>query len=81
MAIYWSEGAKSKPWLINDRVTFINSDPTMINVFLRWLELLGVERSRLSFRLSIHESADVPRSEQFWPGSLVERWRSSNVRR
>lgn len=65
-ALYWAEGAKSKPWRPADRVTFINSDPTVIQVMLRWLDGLGIDRSRLKLRLSIHESADVAAAEQFW---------------
>jgi hypothetical protein len=66
LALYWAEGAKSKPWRVNDRVTFINGDPTVVSVFMRWLELLGVEPGRFGFRVSIHESADVARAERFW---------------
>ncbi|MGI5469203.1 hypothetical protein [Streptomyces sp. CA-132043] len=65
-ALYWAEGGKSKPHAPRERVTFINSDPNMIRVYLARLGLLGVERDRLEFRVSIHESADVPGAERFW---------------
>lgn len=63
---YWAEGAKSKPWSRSERVEFTNSDPTMITLFLRWLELVGVPRSRLTFQVQIHERADVVAAERFW---------------
>lgn len=63
---YWCEGAKSKPWRRCDRVIFINSDPGLITLFLRFLEVAGVEKSSLTYRLSIHESADVFAAERFW---------------
>lgn len=63
---YWAEGAKNKPWRTGARVSFLNSDPAMILLFLRWLALLGVGAERLQFRLNIHESADVGAAEQFW---------------
>ena len=63
---YWAEGAKTKPWRSGAQVAFINSDPTMIRLFLRWLRLVGVAPDRLRFRLSIHESADVDAATQFW---------------
>jgi hypothetical protein len=66
LGLYWAEGTKSKSWAIRDRITFINSDPSMISVFLRWLALLGVSRDRCRFRVSIHESADVPAAETYW---------------
>jgi hypothetical protein len=66
VALYWAEGAKNKPWAVRDRVTFINSDPSIIRVFLRWLELMGVPRERCRFRLQIHRDADVLAAEKFW---------------
>lgn len=45
---------------------FINSDPGMIRLFQRWLELIGIERNRLQFRLMIHESADIPAALRYW---------------
>ena len=66
VGIYWSEGTKDKVYARRERVTLINSDPDMITVYLAWLRLLGVERDRLRFRLQIHESADVDRSQRFW---------------
>ena len=66
VAIYWAEGAKNKPWRTGARVSFLNSDPAMIRLFLCWLRLLGVERDRLQFRVCIHESADIDTAEAFW---------------
>lgn len=66
VGLCWAEGTKSKPERRAERVTFTNSDPDMIAVYLAWLELLGVERERLRFALSIHESADVGAAEVFW---------------
>jgi hypothetical protein len=66
LALYWAEGTKSKPWAIRDRVTFVNSDPSVILVFMRWLALIGVSLDRCRFRVAIHESADVPGAEKYW---------------
>ncbi|MDQ6649067.1 MAG: helix-turn-helix domain-containing protein [Actinomycetota bacterium] len=63
---YWCEGSKSKPWQRRERLGFINSDPMMIRLFLRWLELVHVEAADIRLRLSIHESADVMAAEEFW---------------
>jgi transposase len=65
---YWAEGSKNKPWRTGARVSFLNSDPAMIVLFLRWLALIGVDADRLQFRLNIHESADVTAAEAFWAG-------------
>jgi len=44
----------------------MNSDPAMIQLFLRWLRLLSVDNERLQYRVSIHESADQPAALAFW---------------
>ncbi|MBD9702593.1 hypothetical protein IHE56_10920 [Streptomyces sp. ID01-12c] len=68
VALYWAEGAKDKAYSHQRResLQFINSDPNVIRFHLRWLESLGVERERMRFRVSIHESADVNAAESFW---------------
>ncbi|CAM5675052.1 terminase gpP N-terminus-related DNA-binding protein [Streptomyces coeruleorubidus] len=66
VALYWAEGAKSKPYDRRERVVFVNSDPGVIQVYLAWLDLLGVSRERLRFRVLIHESADVEAAQRYW---------------
>ncbi|WKX09828.2 hypothetical protein [Streptomyces sp. NL15-2K] len=74
IGLYWAEGSKSKPYRRQERVTFVNSDPGMITLFLAWLNLLGVEPERLRFAVQIHETADVASAEQFWADHVgVER--------
>ncbi|WP_406177408.1 hypothetical protein [Streptomyces canus] len=68
VALYWAEGAKDKPHRRTEVLQFINSDPNAITLFLRWLEFLGVQRERLTLRVSIHETADVEAAERFWAG-------------
>ncbi|MCT9005554.1 hypothetical protein [Streptomyces rhizosphaerihabitans] len=66
VGLYWAEGSKDKKYDRRECVTFVNSDPGMIEVFLRWLDLLGVERGRLRFTVMIHETADVAEAERYW---------------
>jgi hypothetical protein len=65
---YWCEGGKSKPHRPSDRVVFTNSDPSLIRFFLRFLDAAGTPRTRLRFRVYIHENADVAAAQQFWLG-------------
>ena len=65
---YWCEGAKNKPYRRHDRVNFINSDAAMITFFLRFLDVAGIPRDQLTFRIYLHESADVAAAQQFWLG-------------
>ncbi|MBW8089093.1 hypothetical protein IGW14_13915 [Streptomyces hygroscopicus subsp. hygroscopicus] len=66
VGLYWSEGSKSKPHNPAERAIFINSDPDMIRLYLRWLSLLGVEPERLRYRVNIHESARIADAERYW---------------
>ncbi|MDX5573976.1 hypothetical protein [Streptomyces sp. ID01-9D] len=66
VGLYWAEGSKSKPYRTQERVTFVNSDPGMIKVFLAWLRLVGVDDEHLRFHVLIHETADVAGAERFW---------------
>jgi hypothetical protein len=63
---YWCEGTKSKPYRHDDRVIFMNSDPGLIRLFLRFLDAAGVDRDDLILRVSIHESADTEEAQRFW---------------
>jgi hypothetical protein len=66
VALYWAEGAKDKTYRRCEVLQFINSDPNVITLYLRWLALLGVPHDRMRFRVSIHENAEVAAAEQFW---------------
>ncbi|MFD3511799.1 hypothetical protein [Streptomyces sp. NPDC058657] len=66
VALYWAEGTKDKPHTRRELVEFINSDPNVIRLFLRWLTLVGIEPDRLRCRVSIHETADLAAAEDFW---------------
>ncbi|MFD5658445.1 hypothetical protein [Streptomyces hirsutus] len=66
VALYWAEGGKSKPYDRRERAVFVNSDADVIRVYLAWLDLLGVDRKRLNFRILIHESADIDAAHRFW---------------
>jgi transposase len=83
-AIYWCEGAKGKPWRPADKIVFMNSDPGLIALFLRFLALAGVGEERVSFRLYIHETADVKAAEAWWVDRLnvgKERFQRTSLKR
>jgi len=83
-ALYWAEGAKDKPWSRKECLVFINSDAQVIETYLAWLDVLGVEEGRRSYRLSIHESADVTAAHEFWGrvvGAPVEGFLKPSLKR
>jgi transposase len=81
---YWCEGSKNKPTRRGDSVAFINSDPRLIQFFLRFLAVVGVDRDELICRVLIHESADVAAAQQFWQdttGVKPEQFRRPTLKR
>jgi len=70
LALYWAEGSKDKPWRRNGRVILINGDAGVLQVFLAWLDLVGVPEEDRQYRLNIHESADVRMHERWWADQL-----------
>jgi transposase len=69
-AVYWCEGAKSKPWRRLDRLEFINSDPGLLCLFLRFLKVYGRTPDTLSYRVHIHETADAEAAAGWWSNRL-----------
>ena len=63
---YWCEGSKRKLPHNFERVVFVNSDPRLILLFLRFLATVGIKRTELAFSVQIHETADVDAAQQFW---------------
>jgi transposase-like protein len=63
---YWCEGAKSKPWRRQGMWVFINSDPLLMRLMVRWLRLVGVPPERWVVRIQIHETGDLKAAEQYW---------------
>ncbi|MFF8592667.1 hypothetical protein ACF061_14685 [Streptomyces sp. NPDC015220] len=66
VALYWAEGAKDKPYDRREAVVFVNSDPGVIQIYLAWLRLLGVEADRLQYRVMIHMTADTEAAKRYW---------------
>jgi transposase len=69
-AVYWCEGAKSKPWRRLDRLEFINSDPGLLRLFLRFLEVCGRTPDTLDYRVHIHETVDADAAGDWWSSEL-----------
>jgi len=69
VALYWAEGSKEKVHSPKSRVIFSNSDPYMINIFLRWLaEVIKLPRERIHFNIVLHETSNyrVEEVKKYW---------------
>jgi hypothetical protein len=61
-ALYWGEGAKT-----DGCVKLANSDPGLIEFFLRWLRhFFAVDESRLRVWLYLHRGLDLGAANAFW---------------
>lgn len=71
-SLYWAEGTKIKACRSADeRVTFVNTDPAMVNIIQDWLRrYCAVEDADFHFALYIHEKADILAAQEFWVRSL-----------
>lgn len=64
--LYWAEGSKDKAYDRRELVAFVNSDERVIVMFLRWLDLMSVPRENRTYRVAIHESADLEAAHAHW---------------
>jgi hypothetical protein len=61
----------------------VNSDPELISFFLLFLDTVGISRSDLTFRLHIHETAEIESAERFWlslTGARPEQFRKTSLK-
>jgi hypothetical protein len=69
--LYWAEGSKQKEHNVSKEVTFSNSDPRMIQVYIKWLiKCLEISTNRIAFEIYIHKSHRKTISElkSYWSG-------------
>lgn len=65
--LYWAEGSKQKAHNVSQRVSFGNSDPNMILLFVRWAkEICKCAKDDFIYSLYIHKNADKDKAEKFW---------------
>ena len=63
--LYWAEGGKSlgKYWSVD----LANSDPEMIEVFLKFLRVIcRVDESRLRVQLYCYANQDIEKLKEYW---------------
>jgi hypothetical protein len=81
---YWCEGTKSKPYRRHECVVFVNSDPALVLLFLRFAATAGCVPSQFVFRVHIHENADIEAAQRFWlrtTGASPDQFRTPTLKR
>lgn len=64
--LYWGEGTKT-----SESVTALtNTNPSMIRFFINWYNSMGIETSRLKFRLQLYADMDVQSETLYWASFL-----------
>lgn len=64
--LYWGEGTKSA--ICSTQLT--NTNPAMIKFFIRWLELLGVNKRDLKVKLHLYSDMNIKQAIDFWSKEL-----------
>ncbi len=69
VALYWAEGSKEKNNRPGGRVVFSNSDPNMVNIFLKWLlEIIKLSREKIYLNIVLHETSShrIAEVRKYW---------------
>lgn len=69
IVFYWAEGSKQKEHNVSQKVSFSNSDPEAIKIFLKWLqEICKISKKDIHFRVSLHETAinKLTEVQKYW---------------
>lgn len=64
--LYWAEGGKTR----RNALTFSNTDPLMLRVYLKWLLILGISKDKLKVKLHLYRDMDVNKEISFWHKEL-----------
>lgn len=66
LALYWAEGTKT--W--DSKIEVTNSDPMLLQVFLRWLKAEKADIGRARIKLHLYEGMNIKKEMSFWSNSL-----------
>lgn len=70
IALYWAEGNKEKQYRPSESVIFSNSDPTMVQLFKKWLfENIPLEDDPI-YELYLHKNVNIPQMTKYWCNKL-----------
>lgn len=64
--LYWGEGSKTEPMT----TSLSNTDPTMLKLFIAWLELLGARKERLRIYVHLYSDMNIEEELGYWSRTL-----------
>ncbi len=66
-ALYWGEGTTKELEYGYQRISFSNSNPIMVKIFMRFLrEILSVEDDKIKAGIHIHPNISAEAAKKFW---------------
>jgi len=66
-ALYWAEGYNKQDNIISPNLSFGNSDPNMVGLFLRFLrEVMQIPNDRLRPIIQVHNNVEIKSAINFW---------------
>ncbi len=71
--LYWCEGSKRER---DRRVEFVNSDPMMVAIFMKYLRTLAIDENRIKARLMLHLEDSETECINYWKS--ITNLRNSN---
>lgn len=64
--LYWAEGNKTTPTAIG----LTNTNPDMLKFYIRWLKLMGIQKTQLKVSLHLYADMNVKKQEKYWSKEL-----------
>lgn len=64
--LYWAEGGKTD----RSTISFTNTNPIMVKFFVKWITLLGVDKSNLKIKIHVYSDMNVDKQIAFWANEL-----------
>ncbi len=64
--LYWAEGTKTR----EAGIELTNTNPAMVQFFIRWLTLFGVPNSKMKVHLHLYADMNIKKQMNFWSKTL-----------
>ncbi len=64
--LYWGEGTKT----FNTVTSVSNTDPAILKLFIKWLDILGIDKKNLRVKIHLYSDMNINDKESFWSKEL-----------
>ena len=60
--LYWAEGTKTQ----NGSVAMTNTNPAMLQFFIKWLALWGIPKEKMRIHLHLYSNMNISKEKRYW---------------